>query len=206
MIELGKYKEFCLSGGAEGADLKWGKEAEKNGIPVFHLTFEGHVTNADPEQLVFLEAYQLLYPAIEKSAYLCNETLKRKYPPRSFHTKKLLMRSVLNSILTESIYGVATFEKYLEGDKRYAYNVKGGTAWAFQSMFVKSQLVENELKAYLFDMKTKHWYKMETGESHIGQLFSRVDSVPTPTGFWAGVGSRKLEKSGNKAIERIWKQ
>src|ERR1044072_8364987 len=124
--------DWCLSGGAPGADLEWGLWAASKGHGVTHFSFVGHNTAAPDGQLVRLTEKQL--KEADPHCRRANQTLGRKLPPRSQHSANLLRRDWYQARYAKSCYGVDTFglpaDTKLFSGAIVQGKVKGGTAWA----------------------------------------------------------------------------
>ena len=90
MINLDGKANWCLSGGAEGSDLRWGTVAKAIGHGVIHFSFAGHRTLAAADELVILTAAQLA--EADQYCHRANQTLKRHFPAKSAHINNLLRR------------------------------------------------------------------------------------------------------------------
>lgn len=194
MIDLTKTPNWCLSGGASGADLEWGMCAAKRGHGVTHFSFEGAKTSANRAHLYVLSEEQLA--AADVHCHRANLSLRRKFPAKSLHTTNLLRRDWYQVYPAQSFYGVSTLQ--LKHNERITAGeivqgeVKGGTAWATQMFIDKHDGVA--CPCYLFDQFAGYWFKWE------GVGWLRINEPPRPEGAWTGVGSRDLLPLGTLAI------
>lgn len=176
-------KPVCLSGGAKGADLAWGDAATAAGHDVLHFVFAGHRSTAPREQLHFLsrEELELAEPHLVKA----NKRLRRKWPVRNDFVANLLRRNFFQVRHSDSLYAVS----HLDRDGMVA----GGTSWACAMMID----LHPEAPIFLFDQKVSQWYRWKGAWMPCLQ-------PPVPTGVYAGVGSRDLLPSGEKAIVDVF--
>lgn len=194
MINLEKTPNWCLSGGASGADLEWGMCAAKRGHGVIHFTFDGAKTSAPGSQLCVLTDAELA--AADAHCHRANLSLRRKFPAKATYTTNLLRRDWYQVSPAKSCYAVSTlqlghFDRIAAGEIIQA-NVKGGTAWALQ-MFIDRH-DGGACPCYVFDHIAGYWFKWE------GSGWLRINEPPRPTGVWAGIGARDLLPLGRLAI------
>lgn len=187
---LREGSNICLSGGADGADLQWGLQAGKAGHFVVHWSFEGHRSQAPEQELVRLtpEQLELANDAVKRA----NIYVQRNWPSRDERTNNLLRRNWYQVKDAESLYAIS------EMDDKYKWT--GGTAWAIQ-MYLDRFLYDEPMskcKAYVFDKKLLRWYTY-TG-SNWELMLCRP---PTPSGIWAGVGSREISALVRVEIRKV---
>lgn len=177
---------ICLSGGANGADLQWGMQAGKYGHRVFHFIFNGHKSKAPESEKVVLSDAQLRMadPYLSKA----NDTLKRKWPLHNKWTTSLLRRNFYQVCDAQAVYAVSTINKFGV--------VEGGTSWAVQ-MFLDRFDKLGVIPAYVFDQSTETWYQWDNG-------WMPIEMPPTPTGVYAGIGTRQLSDQGKLAIRLLY--
>lgn len=181
------FDRFCMSGGADGADLQWGVCAGLAGHTVKHFIFAGHRSKAPREELVVLTEEQLLVadPFLERA----NETLKRRFPGQNPFVNSLLRRNYYQVAWSDSVYAVSSIDK--KG------LVEGGTSWAVQ-LFL-DRFDGRPCDAYVYDQKTSKWFVWDGQQ--IG--WNHIIEPPTPSGVWAGIGSRDLKENGKQAIRNL---
>ncbi|KAI0153867.1 hypothetical protein BJ166DRAFT_533930 [Pestalotiopsis sp. NC0098] len=182
-MEILKNKtNVCLSGGADGADLEWGRCAEAFGHEVIHWSFPGHKSQAVESQLVRLDDDQLKISngALEKAALALGKT-----PPRRPYISRLLQRNYYQVAWSEACYAVTVIREDV---------LPGGTAWA-TTMF--AQLHPENRNLYIFDQEKDAWFQWN------GATWDQIDSPPQPVGIWAGIGSRDLRQNGRDAIRKL---
>lgn len=182
-----EYTEFtdnwCLSGGAEGADLAWGTAARESGHKVTHFSFHDHRTNAPQDEVYRLSQNQL--EAATPQCLKANLSLRRRFPPDREFVKKLLQRDWYQTESANSLYAVSHF------DTRNKNVVAGGTGWAVQ-MFLDRH-ARKTCSAYVFDQTICRWY-------HWIGVWQPIYEPPRPLGVWAGIGAQNLNLVGRLAI------
>ena len=169
----------CLSGGATGADLVWGRSASLRGDQVTHFSFARHHTVAPVEQLHCLS--DALLAEADAPCHLANQSLKRHIPPLSNYVGKLLRRNWFQVRDASSCYAVSSIKNG---------QVQGGTAYAVQMCIDKPAACT----IYLFDQEECYWLRWD--EDH----WQRIYEPPAPQGVWAGIGTRRLNYVGRLAI------
>jgi hypothetical protein len=182
-------KDVCLSGGALGADLQWGMCAGMAGHTVIHWSFKGHRTTAPKQELVVLNAEQLL---------AADEALKAAAPKllKGYRVGRPPDRndSFVANLLRRNFYQVATAERVYAVTSIKDGIVQGGTAWATQ-MFM-DRFNGDPCECYVFDQVADGWFKWNG-------LWEAISSPPEPFGVWAGIGSRDLQQNGKAAIRAL---
>lgn len=180
MEYLQDASNICLSGGANGADLEWGRCASLQGHKVIHWSFPGHASKAPEDQIVRLSDEQL---SLADETLRQAATLLHKNPPKRPNVRSLLQRNYYQVAWSASLYAVSFLE------------ASGGTAWA-AAMF---RVLNPEGSCYLFCQERGVWFQSVGGEwMEIGE-----GSVVRPEGVWAGIGARDLRESGRMAIWRV---
>jgi hypothetical protein len=170
--------DYCLSGGADGADFEWGEAALAAGHEVVHWTFANHRSKAQHGITVLSESQlELALPRLVQA----NKTLKRKIPRPGF-VRNLLARNWYQVADAERVYAVASI---VNGQ------VTGGTAWATQMFIDRKQGLP--CACFVFDQYRGQWYCWK-GD------WKPIDQPPEPQGIYAAIGSRKLLDLGRNAI------
>lgn len=201
-FDLDRFPDMMLSGGAEGADSAFGKAASKKGHKVVHWTFDGHKSRLR-SNLFPLDANKLRYadPYIVRAS---KGVLR--YLPTNEYVKNLLRRNYYQVAFSESVYAVGRFQHQVNHtsgrfkDQESMLSIDGGTAWACQ-MYVDRFIFDQEpMKAcqlYFYDMQGKKWYKWQ-------QIWREIGSPPSPSGVYAGIGSRELTDNGLSTIFKLY--
>jgi hypothetical protein len=182
MENLHGKPNICLSGGADGADLEWGRCATAIGHELIHWSFPGHRSQATESQIVRLNDEQLklgnggLVKAAEKL---------EKDPPKRPMVTRLLQRNYYQVAWSQQCYAVTVIDETKK---------PGGTAWA-TVMF--AQLHPENRELYVFCQRKDAWFQFN------GDGWDGIESPPRPSGIWAGIESRILEENGRRAIRKL---
>lgn len=176
-------ENICFSGGAVGADSTWGIIAKENDHDVVHFIFQNHRSKEDNTVVLstdeLKEADQFLIEA--------NKDLKRSFPTKNEFVNNLLRRNYYQIKDSDSLYAVSTINQ--DG------NVDGGTAWAV-TMFIQNRTGP----VYLYDQVKEIWFEYDRD----GEVFLEIESPPTPSGKWTGIGSRKITEDAKEAMINIF--
>lgn len=184
-ILANRGKDIGFSGGAKGADMLWGDNALQHGQDFIHWSFEGH--KKPSRNFIILPETALLMA--DKACHKANQTLGRRFPPRNHDVASLLRRSWFQVVKADSVYAISKLENG---------QVAGGTAWATQ-MFI-DKFNQKACQAFVFCQTKESWHEWD------GKNFVEIEYPPVPQGRWAGIGSRDLKKSGEKAISEAFVQ
>jgi hypothetical protein len=181
-------ENVCLSGGAIGADVLWGAAAALHGHRVIHFTFEGHghKSSAPSSTLHYFTPEELA--VANPHCARANKTLDRRWPLSNTFVSNLLRRNYYQVAWSDAVYAISTFKDGL---------VAGGTAWAVQ-MYLDRFDHEQELPCYVYDQIKKTWTQWDGGG------FLEIEKPPSPSGTWAGIGTREINRAGVLAIEGVW--
>lgn len=183
-------ENICLSGGAAGADFVWALAARNSGHQVVHWSFAGHKT-ADNQDVHILSTEQL--QVADPYLVIANHGVKRRYPTNSNHTNNLLRRNYYQIVHADAVYAVS---KLVADGSELA--IAGGTAWAAMLYINRCRTENIKPNLYLYDMTTENWFKW------IG-IWDIISDVPTPSGVYAGIGSRDISDAGIVAIKNLYK-
>jgi hypothetical protein len=165
------------SGGAEGADKCWGETGKEYGVTSIHY-YHGIKTPHGNRSLTDKEMEEGWIEVLE-----ANKVLKRN----PAYYKSLLSRNWFPVKYSEAIYAIGTILR--------KQVVDGGTGWAVQMAINHSKPV------FVFDQTLKGWYHY----SYIENKFINLTTIPTLTNSYAGIGTRKLTKLGEQAIQDTYK-
>ncbi|KAL4938955.1 hypothetical protein BDV06DRAFT_225486 [Aspergillus oleicola] len=187
---------ICLSGGAAGADLEWGRCASLSNHGVIHWSFPGYKTTAPEYQVIRLsdEETSIATDALASAAKVLGKT-----PPKKPTISRLLRRNYFQVAWATCCYAVTVFRDAEEGEK------VGGTAWA---MVMFSLLHPGSRELYVFDMERDEWLQWHPNGNPDGDgegmgEWVPIKSPPRPSGVWAGIGSRGSKGNGRDAIRRL---
>lgn len=166
----------CFSGGADGSDTVWENECMKAGIPVKSFTFAGHKGQRSPNA-VTLNENQLneAFPYLERA----NQKLKRWIPRSKPWIANLLCRNWYQVKDAEALYAI--------GQLTSSGVVDGGTGWAVQ------MAIDRGIPVFVYEQNRMQWIQWKNE--------GWVDiSSPVIYNLFAGVGTRKINASGEQAI------
>ena len=173
------------SGGAVGADSLWGEAGESLGVVSVHY-YHGRRTpkgNKEISDAEYLEGREHVLKA--------NETLCR-YPGSYMD---LLSRNWIQVKNADAVFAVGTFAPNGSGV------VDGGTGWAVQ------MAVDCGKPVYLFEQNEKTWFSRGvpgTKGEPLGNGWIRMETVPSLTRNFAGIGTRSLSPAGEAAIRECY--
>lgn len=176
-----KPQNFILySGGAQGAEAEFGKQAEKAGSQEVNLTFDGHKIFRSRGVRV-LTTEELLKGDVSL-AYIS------KLMNRKFNTGKLF-KKVLQSIWHQINYAE---EVFVVGQILNDDTVKGGTGWGAEF----SKLCNKPL--HVFDQEQNLWFKWN------GNSWKKDKQPKIKHKHFAGTGTRFLNANGKKAVKDLF--
>jgi len=188
--EWNARQDICFSGGAIGSDYYWSWKAEKMGHGVRAFSFDGHQFTGPDYWRHPLHKDNLL--AALPKVKLAGVKLRRE--------GALSANSYVKNLLCRNYYQVAIVDRcYAIGVIRPDGIVDGGTAWACQ-MFI-DRFHGEECPCYIYDLNQKWWYKWD------GFAWTACFTMPPPPeGHYAGIGTRKFNDWGRKAIDDLYNQ
>lgn len=179
---------ICVSGGAMGADMFFGSNAEKaNNYEVIHFAFAEHSTAymvANPNTIIELTDEQL--DEATKPVYIASRKLGVNIPTDPY-VSKLIKRNYYQIRYSDSVYSVTTI---VDGKPT------GGTRWAIQMMIDR----QADKPIYVFDQITNLWHQYD----YHSKKYFVIDVVPKPTGIFAGIGTRNTTSEGIDAINSLF--
>lgn len=182
MTQSQSDKYINHSGGAYGSDYYWGKIGEKYGVESKHYYRDGNKTpfgNTSVSDSELKEADSHLEKA--------NKALNRRFPTSNEYVNNLLRRNWQQVKNSDAIFAVSTIANN--------NTVNGGTGWAVQ------MAIDNNKPVHVFDQDKGKWY----GYNYSTKSWDETDT-PTLTKNFAGIGTRKLNDAGKKAIEEVYKK
>lgn len=180
---------ICLSGAAIGADTAWGEIAKNNGHQVIHWSFSTHKPKIkDDIHILTDEQLKMADPFLKQA----NKSLKRSWPTRSKHIDDLLRRDYWQVCQADAVYIVSWFV-----DDKSLLKVNGGSAWAAHVYVDICNARNTTPNLYMFDQNQCFWYSWEND-------FWQPKRPPSPTGTYAGIGTRDLNLAGLEAIQNIY--
>ncbi len=177
-------KDDCIliSGGAQGAEAEFGRNAERHGIEEINFSFEGH-NNVRRRGLRVLTHEELKQGDVS-FAYL-SKLMNRRY------TESPTFRKILQSIWHQVNKGEQIF---VVGRILDDGTVKGGTGWGAE--FAK--LCNKPL--YVYDQQKRAWFAWDER-----RWVEQSDNPPRISAIhFTGTGTRSLEESGKQAIAELY--
>jgi len=187
----------CHTGGADGSDQIFADESLKYNFKVIAYSFDGHNTDSRNRKILSQEELDEGFEHIK----IANKTLKRNTYNLSKYVKNLLSRNWYQVKNSDAIFAIGTLESRM-GIKLTAI---GGTGWATQSG------IDNNKPVFFFDQDDNKWYEFVYEEElkKIGidgpGRFIPITFTPTLTENFAGIGTRKINENGVKAIKELLK-
>lgn len=185
-------KDYHLySGGAAGADTKWGEIANKYGI--------GKIRHYRPETLDVLTSSQT--QEVETAYISAANKLGRKVLDANTTVGKLVRRDYLQAKAADSIFAIGHILRPGErNSKGYVVrstipSVDGGTGYAVQ------MAIDLHKPVHIFDQQYKQWYIFDYDQNTF-----IAEDIPTLTIKFAGVGTRQINEDGINAIEQIFEK
>ena len=185
-------KDYHLySGGAVGADTKWGEIANKYNI--------GKIRHYRPETLDVLTPSQT--QEVETAYIGAANKLGRKVLDANTTAGKLVRRDYLQDKAADSIFAIGHILRPGEkNSKGYVVrstipSVDGGTGYAVQ------MAIDLHKPVHVFDQQYKHWYRFDYDQNTFV-----AEDIPTLTTKFAGVGTRQINEDGINAIEQIFEK
>lgn len=170
------------SGGAVGSDSYWGEIGAKYGIASKHYYREGSKTPNGNTPVSDKELAEANVHVTE-----ANKTLNRRFPTSNEYVNNLLRRNWFQVKNSDAIFAVSTIASN--------NTVNGGTGWAVQ------MAIDNNKPVHVFDQDKGKWYEY----NYSTKSWDETDT-PTLTKNFAGIGTRKLNDAGKKAIEEVYKK
>jgi hypothetical protein len=175
----------CHSGGAEGADT-WFEEIGLNyGIQTLAYSYKTvHHISKNKVELSEDEFQEGIL-----NVTIANKTLNKFKIKRCL---KLLARCWFQIKNSEQVFAIST--KIIRDNKEF---VKGGTGWAVQ------MAIDNQKEVFLFDQKLDNWFFWKYQE---GKFIPLNDIPKITTHNFAGIGARKINENGIKAIVQLFQK
>ncbi len=168
------------SGGAKGADTIWETYGEKYGVSTIAFSFISH--NTDSKHFIILTEKELE----ESDSYYrkASRLLKRKYPSNNIYVNNLLRRNWFQVKNADTIFAIGELIDNI---------VNGGTGWAVAMATIVNKPI------YLFEQNKNIWMK------YVYEIKEfRECKEPILTKKFAGIGTRKINNNGIKAIQTIY--
>lgn len=176
-----KATSFTLfSGGAQGAEAEFGRQAERYGVQEVNFTFEGH--RIERTRGIRVLTQEELAKKDVSLTYV-SRLLSRKF------SNGPQIRMVLRTIMHQVDAGL---EIFVVGSIQEDGTVKGGTGWGAE--FAK--LCNKPL--YVFCQQKNAWFTWEN------DAWTPVAAPTITQAHFTGTGTRFLEDSGRAAIDDLF--
>lgn len=172
----------CHSGGAVGADSYFEEFSEKYGVQTLAYSYKTVYHQSKNK----VELSESEYQEGILNVNIANETLNK------FNVKRymrLLSRCWFQVKNAEQIFAIST--KITIKDREF---VKGGTGWTVQ------MAIDNHKEVFLFDQKEDGWFYWDYNEN---KFINRNEIPKITSNNFAGIGARKINENGIKAIEQL---
>jgi len=182
---LKRENVILFSGGAQGAEAEFGKNAERYGIEEVNFSFDGH--SRCRERGVRILNHEELKNGDVSLEYI-SRLMNRHY------VESPILRKVLQTIWYQVNNGQAI---YVIGEILADKTVKGGTGWGaeFAKLCNKPLFVFDQKLNVWFQWDKTDWFERERGN----------EPVITHSHF-TGTGTRFLMESGKKAIADLFER
>jgi hypothetical protein len=169
-----------FSGGAQGAEAEFGRQAERYGLQEVNFTFEGHriertrgIRVLTPEELVKKDV---------NLAYV-SKLLSRKFS--NGPQIRLVLRTIMHQI-------DAGLEVFVVGAIQDDGTVKGGTGWGAEFAKICNKPL------FVFCQEKGAWFTWEN------DAWTPAPAPVITQLHFTGTGTRFLEESGQKAIADLF--
>jgi hypothetical protein len=169
-----------FSGGAQGAEAEFGRQAERCGLQEVNFTFEGH-------RIERTRGIRVLTPE-ELSKKDVNLTYVSKLLSRKFSNGpqiRLVLRTIMHQI-------DAGLEVFVVGAIQEDGTVKGGTGWGAEFAKICNKPL------FVFCQEKGAWFTWEN------DAWTPAPAPVITQLHFTGTGTRFLEESGQKAIADLF--
>lgn len=174
----------CHSGGAIGADTYFEEIGELYAIKTMAYSYKTPYHKSKNK----IDICELDYLDGVKKIEIAQKTLQRKINLRHLNLLSRNWQQIKNA---NQVFAVSTiiFKSGMEC-------VSGGTGWAIQ------MAIDNHKEVFVFDQEQNAWFKW----SYAKCKFCVLKKIPKITkNNFAGIGARKINENGIKAIEELYK-
>ena len=187
---------ICHSGGAEGSDTAWEKIGEKFGVKTKAYSYKTPKHTSSNKVEISDEDYKEGISEVNKANKLLNRYGIHKY-------MNLLARNWAQVKYSKQVFAIGTIIKPGEKNSKGYYNkgkydiVDGGTGYCIQMS------INNQREVFVYDQIIDKWFRW----SYISLTFIELPEAPIITcENFAGVGTRKLNSNGLKAIREVYEK
>ena len=187
---------ICHSGGAEGSDTAWEKIGEKFGVKTKDYSYKTPKHTSSNKVEISDEDYKEGISEVNKANKFLNRYGIHKY-------MNLLARNWAQVKYSKQVFAIGTIIKPGEKNSKGYYNkgkydiVDGGTGYCIQMS------INNQREVFVYDQIIDKWFRW----SYISLTFIELPEAPIITcENFAGVGTRKLNSNGLKAIREVYEK
>ena len=187
---------ICHSGGAEGSDTAWEKIGEKFGVKTKAYSYKTPKHTSSNKVEISDEDYKEGISEVNKANKFLNRYGIHKY-------MNLLARNWAQVKYSKQVFAIGTIIKPGEKNSKGYYNkgkydiVDGGTGYCIQMS------INNQREVFVYDQIIDKWFRW----SYISLTFIELPEDPIITcENFAGVGTRKLNSNGLKAIREVYEK
>lgn len=183
-----QFTDFTLySGGAKGSDHYWDQISRKHGVhSINHYYIEGFRV---PYGNVAIPKDDPCLKIADKALIeVNNQFLRRKFPTNNQYVNALLRRNYWQIKDTIGVYAIG--ERDSEGI------ILGGTAWACYMAILKKKPV------LFFDQNKNYWHYWDYKINN----FVQVNQPPYLYKRFTGIGTRRINKNGERAIKEVFEK
>ena len=169
-----------FSGGAQGAEAEFGRQAERYGVQEVNFTFEGH--RIDRTRGIRVLTSEELEKKDVSLTYV-SKIMNRQY------TRAPLFRKVLQSICWQVAAGQ---EVFVVGAILPDGTAKGGTGWGAEFAKICNKPL------WVFDQEKNTWFRWEK------EAWAETANPVISTAHFTATGTRFLEDTGRAAVESLF--
>lgn len=167
-------------------------ESSRHGHSVAYITHSDSGINGD------LNTFVLSSKRLEEAdAYLlrANKSVHRRWPIGKHELDNDIRSASYLVRWCQTLYTVGLFT-----DDASLLKISGELAWPCQvyiDRFLYDQEPMDLCNLYMFDLKGETWFRWRS-------RWSRVSSVPPPSGIYSVLGIDRLTKASRQAMEELW--
>ena len=171
-----------FSGGAQGAEAEFGRQAELHGVQEVNFTFEGH--RIERTRGIRVLTQEELAKKDVSLTYV-SKLLSRKF------SNGPQIRMVLRTIMHQVDAGL---EVFVVGTIQEDGTVKGGTGWGAEFAKICNKPL------YIFDQERADWFRWDRDRWVVAR------SLTVTRENFTGTGTRALTPEGRAAIEQLFER
>lgn len=188
-------RPVCVSGGAVGADTLFGTLANKHSHIVAHAVFQRHKHTPEIHRdsvCIPQDKLTLVNELVNQAAIKLG---KRSIWGASSYVINLIQRNAYQIMYTTAIYAIGELDDT-------GTMVQGGTGWAVEMYKIICTKKGVSPNIFVLDKNTLQWYSYR-----YGSFYPVSESeIPTPSGVYTGIGSRKVPKPAAMKMYNFYKE